>query len=150
MHLPWRGKASRFGEQHTEMTAKKTPSCLTFPLRINLSLPTGYSVLRYFVTYWQEHKWYLTIQPIKHATKMIFSSGLPYIQLQWYCSFAICLQPHPGFSDCNTMHMQLVTFCIFIHSPQQLCDSHIQQENTGCISIMQIHIFETRAGIVWP
>lgn len=44
-------------------------------------------------------------------------------------------------SDCNTMHMQLVTFCIFIHSPQQLCDSHIQQENTGCISIMQIHIW---------
>lgn len=32
-------------------------------------------------------------------------SGLPYIQLQWYSSFATHLQPHPGFSDCKNTQM---------------------------------------------
>lgn len=59
------------------MTVKENPSCFTFPSRNNLSLPTGYSVSRYFVLYWQEHKWYLTIQPIKRTTGMIRSLDCP-------------------------------------------------------------------------
>lgn len=63
-------KAFTFGQQHAEHRVnKKSPSCFTLPLRAHLSLPTGNLVLRYLVMYWQESKWYLTLQPIRHATE---------------------------------------------------------------------------------
>lgn len=63
-------KAFTFGKQHAEHRVnKKSPSCLTLPLRAHLSLPTGNLVLSHFVMYWQESKWYLTLQPIRHATE---------------------------------------------------------------------------------
>lgn len=107
-------KASPSDEQHAEWRVKKSPSCLTFPLRAHLSLPTVHLVSRYFVIYWQEPKWYLTMQPIKHATEVIFLSGLPYIQLWWCCSFAACLQSHPGFGDCSNTHVtsHILYFCV--------------------------------------